>query len=73
MCATAPLCVPATARAIYQNAPHQLSSKREEMAAVLPMHVFLIDQPEICLMDQSSGLQGIPRILTSHVVMGQAM
>src|SRR5438128_12094040 len=58
---------------IDEDTPHQAGTKAKEMGAILPIDVVCIDQPEIDLMNQGSGLQGLTGLFTCHVAMGQAV
>jgi len=42
---------------IDKDAAHQLGRDAEEMRAVLPVYVSLINEPEISLIDERRGLQ----------------
>ena len=63
-----------TARMIDENATHQPRSDRKEVCAILPMHVSLIDKPQVCLVNQSRSLHRVPLLIapfTLHVLVGQ--
>ena len=40
----------------------------KKMRAVLPAHLVELDQPQIDLVDEGCRLQGMPAILTPHVI-----
>ena len=44
---------------VYQNTPHHLGSESKELRAVLPVNVFLIDEPQVRLIDQRGRLQSV--------------
>ncbi len=55
---------------IDQNAAHQLCGDSEEVGAVLPTHIFLINQTEECLVDEGRCLQGMSGPLVPQVTCG---
>ncbi len=57
--ATPPFARLMSARVIDQDASHQLRSNPEKVGAVVPVHLPLIDQLEVRLVDQRSRLQGV--------------
>jgi hypothetical protein len=56
---------------IHQDAPHQLGGDTEEVGAVLPVHFFHVHQPQVSLIDQSSGLQGLAGPFLGYVALRQ--
>jgi hypothetical protein len=44
---------------IDQDAPHQPRRHRQKVGAVLPVHLSDVDQPQIRLVDERRGLQGL--------------
>ncbi len=60
-------------REIGENTPHQLGADGKKVGAILPVHLPKIDQPQIHLVDQGSGLEGMAGRLVSHVALGHLM
>ena len=60
------------ARMIHQNLPHQPGGDSQEMRPVLPVHLRLVHQFKVDLIDQRGGLQGVALALHPHVVLGDA-
>src|SRR6476659_9326930 len=58
-------------RVIYENTAHQLCGDSEKLRAALPVGMCLIDETKISLVDERSGLQRVPRMFASHVVVGE--
>jgi hypothetical protein len=58
-------------RVINQDAAHQLCRDRKEVGSVMPLHMLLLDEPEVCFIYQSSRLQRVANTLSAHVAMGQ--
>src|SRR6185503_15267476 len=56
---------------VHQYATHQLRRNSEEMRAVLPPRISLIDEFEIRLIDERRRLQCVLATLASQVVTGQ--
>jgi len=44
---------------VYQDPAHQLGGHREKVGAVLPRGGALIDQAQICFVDEAGGLQSV--------------
>ena len=57
---------------VDENPPHQSRRHREEVRAVLPMHLLHFDEPEVRLVDERRRLQRVAGSLTAHVVAGDA-
>ena len=58
---------------IYEDAPHELGRDSEEMRAPLPLCCLLANELEVCLVNQSGGLEGVVLPLTSHVTPGKPL
>jgi hypothetical protein len=58
---------------INQDVAHQLCGESEELSAILPVQITLIDEAEIGFVDDSRSLQGVIRALSAHVVMSQTV
>jgi hypothetical protein len=56
---------------INEYAPHYLRGNAEEVSAVLPLHPFLIDEPQECLVDKSRCLECVVLALAPHVAASQ--
>jgi hypothetical protein len=52
---------------IYEDVSHDLSSKPEEMRAVLPMDITPIDQPHIGFVYERARLEDVACALSGHV------
>ena len=72
MRAGAALLITARARRIHEHAAHHTGRHREEMRAILPLHVTDIDELEVRLVDERGGLEGVPVSLVPHVAPGDA-
>ena len=57
---------------VDEDASDRLGRHREEVSAILPLHAALADQPEISLVDERGGLEGVPGRLVPHPVGGTA-
>src|SRR6185436_19211706 len=57
---------------VDQNAAHQLRGYREEVSAVLPLHLTLFDQPHISLINERGCLQSVIRAFAPHVAASEA-
>jgi len=57
---------------IYEDLAHQIGGNPKEMSPVLAAHTGLVYQPEIRLVDQGCGLQGVIRTLTTEIMTGQS-
>jgi hypothetical protein len=55
-------------RMVNQNPSHELRRNGEEVGAVSPPHPFVVDQPEVSLVDQGRGLQTVVRAFPVQVV-----
>src|SRR5262245_51080377 len=49
--------VAARSREVHENAPHQSRRHRKKMGAVLPLHLFEIDQPQVGFVDERCRLK----------------
>src|SRR6516225_761122 len=58
---SAPLDALLAPRALHEDAPHGFGRGGEEVAAAIPVFTTLANQAEICLMDESRGLERLPR------------
>ena len=58
------------ARVIHQDVAHRARRHREEVGAVGPSLLFLIGQPEVGLMDERRGLQGVARLPARQITTG---
>ena len=56
------------ASVLDENTAHLGCSKGEEVGLTLPVHLIYVDQPQVSLMDQSRGLQGVPHFFPAHVI-----
>ena len=56
----------AVARVIDEDPPHHHRGHANELGAVRPVHLPLVDQPEIRLVDERGGLQGVAGALTGQ-------
>jgi hypothetical protein len=54
---------------IHQNPAHQPRRHSKKLRPMLPVHLLLIHQTQICFIDQSRCLQRVPRPLPAHVTM----
>ena len=53
---------------IYQNTPHHFGGDAKELRTVLPVNVFLINEPKVCLIDQRGRLQSVIGNLLPHAI-----
>ena len=60
-------------RSIDQDAPHLLAGYGEEVSPVPDFQRCRTDQPDVGLVDQGRGLQGVSWTLTAHLAGGNAM
>jgi hypothetical protein len=63
----------ALARVINHDASHQLRGDGEKVWPVLPARMCLVDKLKISLVNEGSGLQGVPLSFTTHIIVSQAM
>lgn len=61
----------AAARVVHENTPHQLRRDREEVRPVLPVHLALIDDAYIDLMNQSRCLEGMLASFLAQITAGE--
>jgi hypothetical protein len=71
--AAAALRISVASRVVDEDASHYLSRDGEEVRAVGPLNVSLIDEPDVSFVDQSRGLQSVTFALTAHVAARKAM
>ena len=57
---------------IYEDASHQLGGNGKEMSSILPLHLANINQAQVSLIHESSGLQAVAVPLALHVPAGEA-
>jgi hypothetical protein len=57
---------------VHEHAPHEASSHREKVRAILPLHPTNIHQPEVDLVDECGGLENVARTLARHVPLRKA-
>ena len=55
-------------RLFDQNPPHRLGRRRKEVAATVPILALRTDEPKIRFVDESGGLQGLPRLLLGQLL-----
>jgi hypothetical protein len=60
-------------RVINQNLSHHPRRYGKEMRAVSPLHIPAINQPQVCFVDQSRGLQRVASAFAPHITLGQMM
>lgn len=58
---------------ILEDVAHHASGKGEEMAAVVPGDLSLVEQAHVDFVDQRGRLQGVVFALVAHVALGYAM
>jgi hypothetical protein len=58
---------------VHQDAPHDASGDGKEVRAIVPCHLFRIDQTEIRLVDERRGLQAVIRTLVPDVSLRDSM
>ena len=58
---------PPPPRVIDENPPHHAGGDAEEVCAVAPLDLLLIDQPDVCFVDQGGWLQRMAGRLAPHV------
>ena len=71
--AAASLCVSMSPRVIDQDASHDLGGDCEEVRAIRPVHILLIDQSDVSFVYQGSRLKGVVFSLAAHVTAGEAV
>ena len=54
------------ASSVDEDAPHCFCGGGKVMATAVPFHVGVIEEPEVGLVDQSGGLEGLAGLLLSH-------
>jgi hypothetical protein len=57
---------------VDQDSTHDLGGNAEEVRLVLPIHLALIGEPEVCLVDEGRGLQGMPGPLVFQLPRGDS-
>jgi hypothetical protein len=60
------------ARVVNEDAAHQLRRNSEEVRAVVPAGMGLVDQLEVDLVDEGGGLERVRGVFTPHVALGEA-
>ena len=55
------------ARVVDEYAAHHLRGHAEEVRAVLPLHLRLVNEPHVRLVDERRGLQGVADALAPQV------
>ena len=65
------LCVEMAASIVDQDPAHHLSGDSEEMRAVVPLNISLIDKTDERFVHQRGRLECVACALAVHVVMGQ--
>ena len=58
---------------VHQDAAHGLGGHPEELGPVLPARLALVDQPQVGLVDEGGGLQGVAGVLAPEVALGLAV
>jgi hypothetical protein len=61
------------ARVVDEDAAHGLGRDAEEVRAVLPLHLALVDELEVRLVDEGGGLEGVVGALAPQVARGELM
>src|SRR6266404_8109689 len=56
---------------INHDAPHQLRSRRDKVGAALPDRLRIVDQPQVGLVENDGGLQGVAGTFPAHVMVGE--
>ena len=56
---------------VDEDAAHHLRGHAEEVRAVLPAHLRLVDEPEVRLVDEGRGLEGVADALAPQVAGGE--
>lgn len=51
---------------VHENAPHHASGNRQEMRAVMPRHIFGVNETQIRFVDQRRCLEAMPSTLSCH-------
>ena len=67
----APLAGGAVAGMVHENPPHHDRREADELRPVLPVHLPLIDQPKVRLVDERCGLEGVVAPLAEQIRGGQ--
>jgi len=71
--AAASLCVSVSPCVVDQDAAHDLRRDREEVRAIRPVHILLINHADVGLIYQGSGLKRVAFSLPAHVTTGEAV
>jgi hypothetical protein len=58
---------------VHEDAPHQSGGHREKVRPILPVHALRIDQPQVSLVDEGSGLEAVARSFTAHAPSGDPL
>jgi hypothetical protein len=56
---------------VDEDAAHHLRGDAEEVCAVLPLHLRLVDEPHVGFVDERRGLQGVADALLAQVARRQ--
>jgi hypothetical protein len=64
---------PVTASVVDEDASHELCGYAKEMGPTLPICCLLANKLEICLMNQSSGLESVALPLAAHVTPSKSL
>jgi hypothetical protein len=63
---------PVRARVVNEDAAHHLRGDAEEVRAVLPLHLRLVYQTHVSLVDERGRLERVPDALLAQVARGEA-
>ena len=55
------------ARVVHENPPHHDGRQADELCAILPVHLPLVDQPEVRLVDECGGLERVVAPLAEQI------
>ena len=58
---------------IHENAPHQLGCDTKKMRPILPTDILLINELQICFIDQRRGLKRMTWAFLAHIACCQTM
>lgn len=72
-CAATPLLIATGAGVIHEDSPHQPRGDSQKVRAVLPVHMFDVNQFDVGLVDERRGLQAVTRALIPHTTAGDLM
>jgi hypothetical protein len=60
-----------TVARVHENPPHHDRREADELCAILPVHLPLVDQPEVRLVDERGGLERVVAPLAEQIQGGQ--